>query len=68
MLYTDFVPDVEMKYLIGYFCIAFVGLNLIVNIGIISFYTIKDCRDKFKQFRQKKNAIKTSTGQFDCEQ
>jgi hypothetical protein len=54
MLFTDFVSDVEIKFLIGNFCIAFVGLHLIVNTGIIGFYSIMDCRKKLRHRRWKK--------------
>ena len=54
MLFTDFVSDVEVKFLIGNFCIAFVGLHLIVNIGIIGFHSIMDCREKLRHRRWKK--------------
>jgi hypothetical protein len=51
MLFTDFVGDVEVKFLIGYFCITFVGLHLVVNIGIIGFNSIIDFREKLRHRR-----------------
>jgi hypothetical protein len=54
MLFTDFVPDVEIKFLTGNFCIALVVLHFIVNIGIISFHSIIDCREKLRHHRWKK--------------
>jgi hypothetical protein len=54
MLFTDFVSDVEIKFMIGNFCIAFVGLHLIVNIGIIGFHSIMVFREKLRHLRWKK--------------
>jgi hypothetical protein len=54
MLFTDFVTDVEIKFTIGNFCVAFVGLHLIVNMGIIGFHSIMVFREKLRHLRWKK--------------
>lgn len=53
MLFSDFVTNVEMQFKIGYFACGFVTLHLVMNIGLIGWHSIKNCREKCKEKRLK---------------
>ena len=54
MIFSDYVQDVDIEFLVGYFAIGFVAVHLFVNIGLIGLHSFFDCREKIRHRRWKK--------------
>lgn len=50
-LFTDFVPDPEVRYTIGYSLIGFTFLNFVVNFIVMCYKTIVILIKKYKTFK-----------------
>ena len=48
IVYSDFVPNVEARYQVGWFNIGLVGIMLLINVFVISFSQLKDFLWKLK--------------------
>jgi hypothetical protein len=54
MMFSDFVQDVDTEFVVGYLAIGFVGIHLLVNIGLIGLHSFKECKEKIRHRRWKK--------------
>jgi len=55
VIFTDFVPDIETKYLMGWSCIAVTSFNMLVNLTIVFIETMVDLHHKLKRWLKKKD-------------
>ena len=53
--FTDWVPDADVKYNLGFSCLAFNCLNLATNLTTIFYVSFKTCKRnlKLQVFRKK---------------
>ena len=52
--FSEAVPDADTRYFIGFSCVFFIVLGLLVNLAMILFSTFKSGKLKFLKFRYKK--------------
>ena len=57
-LYTEFVPDYETTYLIGWFHVGLILVVLMGNIGIMCSINMKECKHNCKKSAHKKRVKK----------
>jgi hypothetical protein len=41
-MFTDFVQDASYRYEFGYFFLAFIAFNVVVNVGVMVYCAITD--------------------------
>ena len=51
--FSDLIPDEENRYLVGYFFVAILFINLSVHLTLIGISIFRDLRDKFKEWHVK---------------
>jgi hypothetical protein len=54
MIFSDFVQDVDTKFMVGYLAIGFVAIHLLVNIGLIGLHSFIQFKEKIRHRRWKK--------------
>lgn len=48
LCFSDFVPDIHVKIGIGFFCISFVALQILVNLFLLAYETIRNSYLRWK--------------------
>lgn len=51
MSFTDWVPSVDTRYLMGWSLIIIISLNVIGNMGLIMYYAFKDIRVLYNKIK-----------------
>ena len=65
LLYTEFVPDAEVRYQIGWFHVAVLGFLLLFNIMFIMCSESKTCKMKYIKFSVKRKFKKNLKKKFE---
>jgi len=53
-LFTDFMPDKELQYTLGFSIISIIGLNLVLNLGTMLIKQLSSCKYKCLKRRHTK--------------
>ena len=61
VLYSEFVPDVYVRYKLGWFNIALIATMIVINVFIIGRANVKAAYRKYKLAKNKKNYRKSLT-------
>lgn len=63
MILTDFVPDKDMQWDIGYIMIGSVLFHIVVNIGLLFYNSVDDWRNKWRRYRMHRKHAKNRAEQ-----
>lgn len=58
LAFTDYVDEIETKYLIGYSAFFLAGINILTNIGNLLFEIIKSLKRTYSKCRKNKSVRK----------